>query len=59
MTLEQNKYGGFVTDIVAQKLLDSLGITQEQVDKVKTIIDNIDIRTENGITIIQLKLSNK
>jgi len=58
MTSESN-YGGFVSDAIAKKLLDSLGITQEQVDKVKAIIDNIDIKTENGVTTIQIKLLNK
>jgi hypothetical protein len=55
----ENNYGGFVSDVVTKKLLDSLGITQEQVDKVKTIIDNIDVKTENGVTTIQIKLLNK
>lgn len=55
----ENNYGGFVSDAVTKKLLDSLGITQEQVDKVKAIIDNIDIKTENGVTTIQIKLLNK
>lgn len=56
---ENSNYGGFITDIATKKLLDSLGITQEQVDKVKAIIDNIDIKTENGVTTIQIKLLPK
>lgn len=55
----ENNYGGFVSDVVTKKLLDSLGITQEQVDKIKAIIDNIDIKTENGVTTIQIKLLHK
>lgn len=57
--MQENNYGGFISDAVTQKILNSLGITQDQVDKVKTIIDNIDIKTENGVTIIQIKLLNK
>jgi hypothetical protein len=57
--MQKNNYGGFISDAVTQKILNSLGITQDQVDKVKAIIDNIDIKTENGVTIIQIKLLNK
>jgi hypothetical protein len=55
----ENNYGGFISDAVTQKILNSLGITQDQVDKVKAIIDNIDIKTDNGVTTIQIKLLNK
>jgi hypothetical protein len=55
----ENNYGGFISDAVTQKLLNSLGITMDQVDKVKNILDNIDIKTENGVTIIQIKLLHK
>ncbi len=55
----ENNYGGFISDAVTQKLLNSLGITMDQVDKVKNILDNIDIKTEDGVTIIQIKLLHK
>ncbi len=55
----ENNYGGFISDTVTQKLLNSLGITMDQVDKVKNILDNIDIKTEDGVTIIQIKLLHK
>jgi hypothetical protein len=57
--MQEANYGGMLSDIATRKILDSLGITQEQVDKVKKIVDNIDIRTENGVTIIQIKLLQK
>lgn len=54
MNAEENEYGSIVEG-VAKQLLSFLGISEEQVDKVKTIIDNIDIKQENGTTIIEVK----
>lgn len=54
MNTEENQYGSIV-ESMAKQLLSFLGISEEQVDKVKTIIDNIDIKQENGTTIIEVK----
>lgn len=54
MNAEENEYGSIVEG-VAKQLLSFFGISEEQVDKVKTIIDNIDIKQENGTTIIEVK----
>jgi len=35
--------------------MEDLGITQEMVDKIKTIIDNVDIQQDEEKTTIQVK----
>lgn len=59
MESNQDKYGGFVSDIVTRKLLDSLGITQEHVDKVKSILDNINIENSKDMVTITVKIAKK
>jgi len=49
-------------DFVIDKIMDSLGVTQEQVDKVKAIIDMVDVadkgdRVEVVINLKQIKIT--
>ena len=37
-----DRYGG-LTSVVLKKVMEELGITQKMVDKVKAVIDNVDI----------------
>ena len=59
MVLRQDKYGGFIADTVTKKLLDSLGVTQEHVDKVKSILDNINIESSDDTVTITIKIAKK
>lgn len=53
---EDQRYGGLASSII-KKIMADFGITQEQVDKIKAIIDNVDVdQTEEATTIrIQTK----
>ena len=52
-----DRYGG-LTSVVLKKVMDELGITQKMVDKVKAVIDNVDIQRYDNKTVIELKLKN-
>jgi hypothetical protein len=47
-----------LTEIVVEKIISSLGISKETIDKIEAIADNIDVKTEDGKTIIEIKLKN-
>ena len=51
---EDQHYGG-LTSVLLTKIMGDLGITQEMIDKVKTIIDNVDIQQDEDKTTIQVK----
>ena len=53
----EDRYGG-LTSVVLKKVMDELGITQKMVDKVKAVIDNVDIQRYDNKTVIELKLKN-
>jgi hypothetical protein len=57
MTDNDKLYNGMIESI-AENLLSFFGISEEQVDKVKAIIDNIDIKQENNQTVIDIKIKN-
>lgn len=59
MTSTEDEYSNFIVDAVAKQLLDSLGLTQKHVDKVKSILDNVNIEKTNEATTITIKLLNK
>ena len=44
-------------DKVVEILLNQLNFTQKDLDKVKTILDNINVRTVNGQTFIEIRLN--
>ena len=54
MTPEDKRYEG-LTSIIIKKVMDDLGITQEMVDKIKTIIDNVDVQQDEETTTIRVK----
>ena len=45
-----------IESMIIQKVMDELGISQEMVDKVKGIIDNIDIQTYGDKTAIEISM---
>lgn len=47
-----------LTSIVLQQVMKELGITEEMVDKIKSIIDNVDVQQYNGKTVIEIKTKN-
>jgi hypothetical protein len=55
---EENQYGG-VSDYVIETLLKNFGITKEHINKVRSILDNIEIINKDGITTITIKVVNK
>ena len=54
---DDDRYGG-LTSVVLKKVMEELGITQKMVDKVKAVIDNVDIQRYDNKTVIELKLKN-
>lgn len=47
-----------LTSIVLNEIMEELGITKEMVDKVKNVIDNVDIQKFDDRTIISIKTKN-
>tara|TARA_R110002020_G_scaffold334105_1_gene549481 strand:- start:2124 stop:2294 length:171 start_codon:yes stop_codon:yes gene_type:complete len=45
-----------IESMILRKVMDELGISQEMVDKVKGIIDNIDIQTYGDKTAIEISM---
>lgn len=45
-----------LTDILINNIIDNLGIKKENIDKLQAIIDNIEVGSENGQTIIEINL---
>ena len=59
MTLEYSKklkISDTVLEVVVNNLLDYLGISKEQVDKVTKVVDNIEVTNEGKETFIDIKL---
>jgi len=58
---EEGQYGGIfdgVTDNLINKVLDKLGIKQEQVDKVKRLIDMVDFTKIDGDRVMIVKVGD-
>lgn len=51
---EDQRYGGLASTIIA-KIMGDFGITQEMVDKIKTMIDNVDVQQDEDQTTIRVK----
>lgn len=45
-----------LTSIVLRQVMEELGITEEMVDKIKSVIDNVDIHKYDEQTIIEIKM---
>jgi len=59
MTLEYSKklhIADKVLDVVVNNLLDYLGISKEQVDKLAHVIDNIEVNNEGTETFVDIKI---
>ena len=50
---EDRRYGGLASTII-KKILSDFGITQEQVDKIKAVIDNVDIQQDEETATIRI-----
>lgn len=50
--ITEQEYGGFIAD----KILGAFNLTQEHVDKIKSVIDKIDIKEVDGQTEITINL---
>ena len=55
--MEENRYGG-LTSMIIKQVMAELGIKQETVDKIQSIVDNVDITKDGDQTVIEIKLSN-
>ena len=55
--MEENRYGG-LTSMIIKQVMAELGIKQETVDKIQSIVDNIDIQQYDQKTVIQLNLKD-
>tara|TARA_R110002072_G_scaffold23044_1_gene80109 strand:- start:16 stop:186 length:171 start_codon:yes stop_codon:yes gene_type:complete len=47
-----------ITSVIINAVMEELGITEEMVDKIKSVIDNVDVQQYNGKTVIQIKTKN-
>lgn len=43
-----------ITDILVRKIIEQLGIKKDVVDKIQAFIDNLDIETKDGKTVISI-----
>ena len=51
---KDKRYGGLASTII-QKIMGDFGITQEMVDKIRIMIDNVDIHQDENQTTIRIK----
>tara|TARA_R110002074_G_scaffold240183_1_gene411873 strand:+ start:102 stop:296 length:195 start_codon:yes stop_codon:yes gene_type:complete len=51
---EEQQYG--IVSTIIDKVLDRLGISEEMVEKTKTVIDNIDIQKYGEKTVISIDM---
>lgn len=56
---EEKEYNIGMVDYIIESLLKNFGITREHIGKVRSILDNIDIVSKDGITTITIKIVNK
>jgi len=47
-----------ITSVIIDAVMEELGITEEMVDKIKSVIDNIDVQKYGDKTIIEIKTKN-
>ena len=47
-----------IKSVIIREIMEELGIKQESIDKVQSVIENIDIQKIEDRTIISLKLKN-
>ena len=44
--------------VIIKEIMEEFGVTQEMVEKVKSVIDNIDVQKFEDRTIISIKTKN-
>ncbi len=47
-----------IKSVIIREIMEEFGVTQEMVDKVKSVIDNIDVQKFEDRTIISIKTKN-
>ncbi len=47
-----------IKSILIKEIMEEFGVTQEMVDKVKTVIDHVDVQKFNDRTIVSIKTKN-
>tara|TARA_E500000318_G_C3513897_1_gene193500 strand:- start:286 stop:459 length:174 start_codon:yes stop_codon:yes gene_type:complete len=47
-----------IKSILIKEIMEEFGVTEEMVDKVKSVIDNIDVQKFDNRTIISIKTKN-
>ena len=47
-----------IKSILIKEIMEEFGVTEEMVDKVKSVIDNIDVQKFEDRTIISIKTKN-
>jgi hypothetical protein len=45
-----------LSNILINSIMKRFEITDEMIDKIKSIVDNVDIQTEDGTTTIEINL---
>jgi hypothetical protein len=47
---------GIISNMIIDEIIERFKITDEMVDKIKSVIDNVDIQTEDGTTVIEINV---
>lgn len=47
---------GIISNMIIDGIIERFKITDEMVDKIKSVIDNVDIQTEDGTTVIEINV---
>ena len=47
-----------IKSVIIREIMEEFGVTEEMVDKVKSVIDNIDVQKFDNRTIISIKTKN-
>lgn len=55
MSESEDEQSGIVSTII-DKILDRLGISEEMVEKVKTVVDNVDVQKYGDKTVISIDM---
>ena len=55
MSQTKDEQSGIVSTII-DKVLDRLGISKEMVEKVKTVVDNVDVQEYGDKTVISIDM---
>ena len=47
-----------IKSVIIREIMEEFGVTEEMVDKIKSVIDNIDVQKFEDRTIISIKTKN-